>query len=93
MRRHHNQVGTFLLSYSHNCPSRVAFADHAPNGKAVKLGPERLVFLFLRLSDDFREQVPASSPLSFGTPAAWLTSVTTCSIAISELKWRANVAA
>ena len=36
----------------------VAIDQLAPNGKAIKLRPERRVLLFLGLSNDRREQVP-----------------------------------
>ena len=94
MGRHHDQVGFFLLSRLHNCLCRVAVDQHATNGKAIQFRPKRLVLVLLRSSNDLGEHIPVSEfrPPS-GTPAAWLCAVTTCSITISEWKWRANAAA
>ena len=60
MGRHHDQVGFFHLSRLHNCLGRVAFDQHGPDGKALKLLPERLVQVFLRPSNHLSEQIPSS---------------------------------
>ena len=51
---------SFLLSGLHDCLGRVAFDQHALNGKAIKLRPERLVQVFPASSNDLREHIPTS---------------------------------
>ncbi len=60
MGRHHDQVGFFRLRRVQNCLGRIALGQHASDGQARKLRPERLVQVFLGLSCDFRKHVPTS---------------------------------